>query len=250
MDNFELLQLAKDAAYEAGHLLISKYSTNTIVRSNIGKDIKTEADLAAEEIIISKLKSTNIPFVCEEQFSTNSASIFDLDQHQWIIDPLDGTLNFTRGFPFASISIALWNAGNPVLGVIYDLEARSTWSALIGHGAFLNSTPIHVSDVSRIDQAIISSGIPSGSSCDSTQLQTLQQYIQKFKKIRMLGCASLMLAQVAAGRFDAYEENGIYIWDVAAGLALVSAAGGQFRLQPGSSSSRYKVTASNGKLDI
>ena len=66
----------------------------------------------------------------------------------------------------------------------------------------------------------------------------------------MLGCASLMLAQVAAGRFDAYEENGIYIWDVAAGLVLVSAAGGQFRLQPGSSSDRFNVTAFNGKLGI
>ena len=104
MDNFELLQLAKDAAYEAGHLLISKYSTNTVVRSNIGKDIKTEADLAAEEIIISKLKSTNIPIVSEKQFSTNSASIFDLDQHQWIIDPLDVRFNVTRSFSFVFMS--------------------------------------------------------------------------------------------------------------------------------------------------
>ena len=130
------------------------------------------------------------------------------------------------------LSVALWNNGKPVLGVIYDLESRSTWSACLGHGAFINDRPIRVSHIFRTDQAIIASGIPTGSMCDVTQLKKIQQYIHEFKKLRMIGCASLMLAQVAAGIFDAYEENDIYIWDVAAGLALVSAAGGQYRISP------------------
>ena len=247
--NLNLLKIAKDAVCDAGIHLTSKYLDDPIVCSQIGKDIKTEADLASESIILSKLKKLNIPIVTEEQYCNDSNS-FDLSSYQWIIDPLDGTLNFSRGFPFASISLALWNGSKPVLGVVYDLESRSTWSACLGHGAFINDRPIRVSDISRTDQAIIASGIPTGSMCDVTQLKKIQQYIHQFKKLRMIGCASLMLAQVAAGIFDAYEENDIYIWDVAAGLALVSAAGGQYRIQPGSSSVQFKVTATNGYLDF
>ena len=93
-----LLQLAKEAATDAGDLLISEFSNDSIVRSEKGKDIKTEADLAAEAVIVSKL-STNIPIVSEEQYSSCDLNLFNLSHYQWIIDPLDGTLNFTRGFP-------------------------------------------------------------------------------------------------------------------------------------------------------
>ncbi len=247
--NQTLLSIAESAARSAGQLLLAEYSADAGIKSLAGRDIKTSADIAAHSEILSFLEPTHIKIVSEESFSTANSS-FDITEPQWIIDPLDGTLNFSRGFPLASVSIAYWEYGKPVLGVLYDLGSKSIWTSHVGLSASHDKVPIHVSSTSAFNQAILATGFPTGSSCDQDHVQHFYECLQSFKKVRMLGCASLMLAQVASGRFDAYEELDIYIWDVAAGLALVSAAGGQYRLKPGSSSSQFHVYASNNNLMI
>jgi myo-inositol-1(or 4)-monophosphatase len=247
--NKKLLAIAERAARSAGELLLAEYSADAGINSLAGRDIKTNADIAAHREILSFLEPTQIKILSEESFSTANPS-FDITEPQWIIDPLDGTLNFSRGFPLASVSIAYWEFGKPVLGVLYDIGSKSLWSSHVGFSATIDRETIHVSSTSAFNQAILATGFPTGSSCDQDHVNHLYDCVKSFKKIRMLGCASLMLANVAAGRFDAYEELDIYIWDVAAGLALVSAAGGQYRLKPGNSPVQFHVYASNAKLMI
>ncbi|MDX1412537.1 MAG: inositol monophosphatase family protein, partial [Nitrospirales bacterium] len=112
-------------------------------------------------------------------------------------------------------------------------------------GAWLDDQEIHVSAVGVKSQAILATGFPSGRSYDTKSLLQFVHSVQAYKKVRMLGSAALMLAQVAAGRFDVYEEEDIFLWDVAAGLALVQAAGGEFQILPGSGPHKYHVRASN-----
>jgi myo-inositol-1(or 4)-monophosphatase len=245
----DLLSVAEQAARSAGELLLTEFRHDAKVKSTCGRDIKTHADIAANNAILSILEPTNIHILSEETLNSDIES-FDLYKSQWIVDPLDGTLNFSRKFPFASVSVAYWEAGKPVLGVIYDLASNTLLSGYVGAGASRDGDKIHVSTTTTFDQAILATGFPTGSSCDEEHVHHLYQRLQSFKKVRMLGCASLMLAYVASGQFDAYEERDIYIWDVAAGLALVAAANGQFQLKPGRSPVQYHVYATNNSLTI
>jgi myo-inositol-1(or 4)-monophosphatase len=238
----ELLSVARQAASEAAELLRSRFAGDAKIADNRGKDIKTLADVAAQNRIVEILGPTGIPVLAEEAVH----EAVNLDSRVWLVDPLDGTLNFARGFPIAMVSIAVWQGGEPVLGVVHDIFNEQVYSGLAGQGAWLDEKPIRVSSVGSKGQAVLATGFPSGRNYDTDSLLAFVHSIQNYKKIRMLGSAAFMLAQVAAGRFDVYEEEDIYLWDVAAGLALVVAAGGSFRMQPGSGPYKYHVRASNG----
>ena len=241
----ELLSIAIHAANSGVELLRRNFMLNAKVTDMDGKDIKTLADVAAQECILNVLHQSDIPVLAEEgdYFPT------DLDSPIWLVDPLDGTFNFSRGFPIAAVSIALWEKEKPLLGVIHDIFTGHIYSGLTGHGAWLNDREIHVSAVNEKNQSILATGFPSGRNYDTQALLQFVRSVQDYKKVRMLGSAALMLAQVAAGRFDVYEEEDIFLWDVAAGLALVQAAGGDFRMRPGSGPHKYHVRASNGLLE-
>ena len=238
------IHLARETAAAAASLLSKKYLQDARVINDRDKDIKTKADLEAQALIVSQLESSGIPILAEEGASKTA----DLAQPLWIVDPLDGTLNFTRGFEMAAVSIALWDKGEPVVGIVHHIHHDRSYSGIVGEGAFCNDRPISVSNRSDIQRAILATGFPSGRSYDSNSLLSFICSVQSYKKVRMLGSAALMLAQVAAGHFDAYEEEDIYIWDVAAGLALVQAAGGQFSMMEGSGPLKYRVKATNGRL--
>ena len=236
--------LARQAAAEAADLLRRDYLQDAQVTDDRDKDIKTQADVAAQALILSQLEATGIPVLAEEGDSKTA----DLGRPLWLVDPLDGTLNFTRGFEMAAVSIALWDKGQPVLGVVHHIHHDRSYSGMVGEGAWCDDRPIRVSDTSDIQRAILATGFPSGRSYDTDSLLGFVRSIQSYKKVRMLGSAALMLAQVAAGHFDAYEEEDIYLWDVAAGLALVRAVGGQFSMTPGSGPFKYHVRATNGRI--
>lgn len=242
MNNF--LSVAHNAASRASELLCKDFFSDTKVTDTSGKDIKTMADAAAQDLILAVLSTTGIPILAEE----GEHNEVDLNGLLWLVDPLDGTLNFSRGFQFAAVSIALWNKGNPLLGVVHDIFSGQVFSASVGQGAWLDEKSIHVSDVDNKSQAVLATGFPSGRNYSTPSLLPFVHSVQNYKKVRMLGSAALMLAQVAAGSFDVYEEEDIYLWDVAAGLALVQAAGGSFSMQPGSAQYKYYIRASNGYL--
>jgi myo-inositol-1(or 4)-monophosphatase len=213
---------AERAAREAGKV-VKNFSLSEI-RSSEGRDVKHEADLVSERIILQILSES-----CPEYsiLAEESGEHGDLKEGgpKWVVDPLDGTLNFSKGIEFSCISIALWT-NHPVLGVVYDFNREEIFSGIVGQGATCNATPIKCSTVDSTQKAVLATGFPVNRDFSSKALKNFLGDIKRFKKIRLLGSAALSLAYVACGRMDAYSEENIMFWDVAAGIALVRAAGG------------------------
>lgn len=238
----DLLEIAERAATEAQHIT-SGYRNDPKVLSSVYKDIKTQADLEMNECIIRILTSTNIPIISEEM-----ENISDIKSVRcWIIDPLDGTYNFSRRFPCSGISISLWENNEPILGVIKDIFTNSTFSCSLNNGSYQDGLAIKVSEISDVKDSILATGFPSGASYRTNDIAAFVKNVQLFKKVRAIGAASLMLSYVSAGIFDVYYENDIYLWDVAAGLALVKEAGGKIYYRQ-KSGMKYEVLAANSNI--
>lgn len=238
------LDTARAAAAAAANLLRKDYLPDAQVTDDRGKDLKTQADVAAQALILSHLRDTAIPVLAEE----GAGRPIELSRPLWLVDPLDGTLNFSRGFAMAAVSIALWDKGEPVLGVVHDIFHGHCYAGVVGEGCWRDACPIRVSAIDAAARAVVATGFPSGRCYETDSLLRFVKTVQAYKKVRMLGSAALMLAQVASGHFDVYEEEDIYLWDVAAGLALVRAAGGQFTMRQGFGAFQYRVRATNGLL--
>ena len=214
------------------------------VRSEHGRDIKIDADFATDARIHEELASRSpLPILSEERTATGPA-----DGLRWIVDPVDGSMNFARQIPFCCVSVALWDGMSPVVGVIHDLTRAEVFTAIVGQGAWLNDDPIRVSDIGDRRRAVLCSGLPTASTHGPAKLRAFTDRAEAYKKLRALGSAALMLAYVGCGRCDAYAEDGIAIWDVAAGLAIVQAAGGRFSMSKVGPGERYDVEATNGAL--
>lgn len=217
------LELAIDIAVSAGKNLIEKTEDSKAVVSSIGHDIKIAGDTISQAFILDKLSSeSDLPVISEELTNQQPQ-----EEYYWVVDPLDGSLNFSRGLPLYCISIALMYGDSAVLGVIHDPVRGETFSGGPELGAWLNDKEIKVSGVNRKQEAIVCTGFPSLSDFSDGKLQSFVSGVQEFKKVRLLGSAALSLAYVACGRADFYHEDGILLWDVAAGLALVQGAGGR-----------------------
>ncbi|MAD12971.1 MAG: inositol monophosphatase [Flavobacteriaceae bacterium] len=219
-----LLNIAKTAALEAADLL-RKSKNNIIINKSEGKDIKLQSDLDSENIVIKILRdNSDFDILSEEHGYLKGESNSNL---KWIIDPLDGSLNFSRNLPLCCISIALWEDNNPLIGVIFDFNANLLYSGIVGEGAWCNDMSINVSNINKKSNSIICTGFPVYSSFDDKSISSFISEVQDFKKVRLLGSAALSLAFVANGSVEVYKENKIAIWDVAAGLAIVKASGGK-----------------------
>lgn len=244
-DLFTWLRYAEEATRVAAkYLLACAKESKIVVTKAQGKDIKLEADRESESQIIRFLREkTNFVVLSEESGGGGANEANSV--LRWIIDPLDGSLNFYRRIPFCCISIALWKGQEPLLGVIYDFNRDEMFSGLAAGGAWLNAKPVRLSDVRAKSQALLCAGFPIGSDFSSAALVEIVCEIQAYKKIRWLGSAALSLAYVACGRADAYQEDNIAIWDVAAGLAIVAGAGGRVSFLPAQRRHRLFVRAAN-----
>jgi myo-inositol-1(or 4)-monophosphatase len=149
-----------------------------------------------------------------------------------VVDPLDGTYNYLRGIPQTCVSIGLMRGRDARLGVIYDFNADECFAARRGGSLLLNGHPLQPVWPENRDHAVLITGFPAGRDYSAESLQRFISDIRRFKKIRMLGSAALAMAYVAAGRADAYYEESINLWDIAAGIALVEAAGGTVQRHP------------------
>lgn len=216
------IKLAKKAAIKAGDKL------KTLSRSNIldasGRDVKHQSDIESEKIILDILEhESDYPVLAEESGehgTTHEKSPI------WVVDPLDGTLNYSQGIRLCCVSIALWQGDNPVLGVVNDFNSKELFLGVVDYGAWCNDVPISVSNKTNPQKAVLSTGFPVNRDFASKAINNFLKQIKQFKKIRLFGSAALSLAYVACGRVDAYTEEDIMFWDVAAGIALVKAAGG------------------------
>lgn len=239
------LQLARKAAQDAVDVLRSVVDQPGVVSSE-QKDIKTEADRRANQVISEQLSHSDCTIISEES-PLPDFNKWELGDY-WIVDPLDGTLNYVREFPIAAVSIAYWSEGQPVVGVVRSVFGDDEYYGIVGDSAWHNDRQMTVSTISDTSEAVIATGFPSGRKYDDASLLATVQKIQQYKKVRMLGCASFMLAHVADGRFDVYDEEDIYLWDIAAGAALVRAAGGNIRMDCGTDPWKFTVKATNGNL--
>lgn len=228
-DYHDALKLAQQTALAAGGTLRHLAPARRSVDSSSGRDIKLAADREAESIILQMLTAqSTFPILSEERGLTGK---LEKDSPFWIVDPIDGTMNYLRDIGLGCVSIALWLGDVPVLGVIYDFNRDELFSGLVGVGAWCNDQAMHVSQTESTAQAILATGFPVWRDYDTGALETFVSQVQAFKKVRMFGSAALSLAYVACARVDAYWEDGIQLWDVAAGLALIQAAGGWLSCQ-------------------
>ncbi|MBI3117875.1 MAG: inositol monophosphatase [Candidatus Hydrogenedentes bacterium] len=223
------LRLAMVAARKAGEVLAEAMQREHQILSQEGRDIKLQADRDAEQIILDELASSAYNVLAEE---SGEHGELDAGKPFWIVDPLDGTLNFSRGIPACCVSIALSTVDTPILGVVYDFNRDELFSGLVGAGCWLNAAPVRVSSIERADLAVLSTGFPVNFEYTDEGLHAFAERIRRFRKVRMFGSAALSLSYVACGRVDAYSEDDIMFWDVAAGLALVQAAGGFIHVEP------------------
>ncbi len=224
-DQKNWLNLAVRAARAAGEKLLQGTGSNQKINYEDLKDVKLQADIDSEKLIRQMLCSeTSLPIVGEEE--GGDESLLNDDQYYWIVDPLDGTYNYLREVPLNCVSIGLFRGETPILGVIYDFNRDEIFTGIVGEGFYINGNKHIPNWADNINKASLVTGFPAGCSYESDDLQNYIGKVQVFQKVRLIGTASLAIAYVAAGRFDVYYEEGTRIWDIAAGLALVIAAGG------------------------
>lgn len=219
----EELALARRAAEAAGDVLKARMHDEKAVLSDAGRDIKLQADRDAEAVILEILKEGPHPVLAEE---SGEHGDWDDDALFWVVDPLDGTANYFRGIPVCAVSIGLCRGNHTVLGIILDFNRDEIFEGIVGEGAWLNGKPMRVSTVTDPKQGFLGTGFPSNYNLNSDRFGETLRLLKQYKKVRMTGSAAITLAYVACGRFDVYLEESILLWDIAAGVALIEAAGG------------------------
>ena len=222
------LALAERAARAAGDFLKDRFAAARIVGDS-RRDVKLSEDSEAEAIITGILAESGLPVLAEE--GGGERDIFEVEAG-WIVDPLDGSFNFNRGFDRCVVAIGLIEKGQPTAGVICDFLRGDLLSGRVGQGARRNGEPISVSAVTEAKDAAVVTGLPANRDFSGQSMADFSRRLARYKKVRMLGSAASSLMLVASGVFDLYEEEDIMIWDVAAGAALVKAAGGAIDMTP------------------
>mgnify|MGYP001434416071 CR=1 FL=1 len=224
IDILNNLNIAKSAALEAGKILINSKTNLNIENTSDGKDIKLKADIEAEEFIKRHISSkSNLPMLGEE----TGKSVEDLGKSFWVIDPLDGTANYSRGIPICCVSIALIHDMQPVIGVIYDFNNEDLYEGSLNSSACLNGEAIEVNNNLDEKESILLTGLPLLTDYSDSALIAMTKDFQKWKKVRMIGSAAIASAYVASGKADMYKESGAFLWDVAAGAAIINATNGE-----------------------
>ena len=220
-----MLNTAVKAARRAGSI-INRAAQNLdvlTVRSKSTNDFVSEVDRGAEDAIIDVIRKTYPDHAVLAEESGQSGQ----SEYEWVIDPLDGTTNFLHGMPHYAVSIALRHKGVLTHAVIFDPIRNELFSASRGAGAYLNDRRIRVTRRAQMSDALIGTGFPFREMADfDAYLRMLKAVMPKCAGVRRAGAASLDLAYVAAGRFDAFWEFGLSPWDIAAGALLITEAGG------------------------
>jgi myo-inositol-1(or 4)-monophosphatase len=241
------LNAAIASARAAGDLIRQHLGSALTVNAEEAHDIKLELDVRAQALI-TKILLTQFPdhAVLGEEGSSGSPQA----DHHWIVDPIDGTVNFFYGIPHFCISIALRERETLLVGAIFDPMRDELWHVSRGEQPYLNDRPIKVSSRQSLSESVVSVGLSKSPRAIEAGLKIFNKLIRHARKCRMMGSAALDLAYVATGRYDAYIESSVNLWDIAAGWLLVEAAGGKMLVQPSMiEENKLSVIASNGQLD-
>jgi myo-inositol-1(or 4)-monophosphatase len=244
----QILRKAADAGADQLRYYFNHPQLKTSLKSGGVNDLVTEADHAADRAIIGVIREAYPDhFILSEETGnvpTNSA-------YKWIIDPIDGTINFAQGIPICCVSIGLEKDGEMIMGAVVAPFLNEWYFAEKGKGAFLNDTPIQVSERRDVLHSCLVTGFPY-TYLDSPNgpLQCFERFIRKGVPVRRLGSAAIDLCWVAAGRFDGFYEHKLNAWDSAAGYLMVLEAGGRVTDFEGAPYSPYQphICATNGSI--
>ena len=217
------IDVARAAARRAADVIRDAVGGTLGTRWKGEVDPVTEIDRAAEvaigEVLAKQRPADSI--LGEEGGATGSSN------RRWVVDPIDGTVNFVHGIPHFAVSIALWDTDAPVVGVVLDVMRDELFAASAGEGATVDGRPITVSETQELGESVCATGFPYDRRERAQELAAqVERVLRRSRAIRRMGSAALDLAWVAAGRYDAYWEVDLQPWDIAAGLLLLTEAGG------------------------
>ncbi|UCH50361.1 MAG: inositol monophosphatase [Chloroflexota bacterium] len=218
------LEIAITAVEEAGRILLAHFGSKIQVKHKSKGNLVTDADILSEKFILEFLQDEYPDFdiLSEESNSSTSLSGF-----AWIVDPLDGTNNYTFGIPFFCINIALVKDRDILLGVTYDPVRKELFHAEIGRGAYLNESQIQVSKESSLQSSLVGLDLGYSQERGEEMLQVANRLWGQVHCLRAMGSSSLGLAYVACGRVNLYLHRYLFPWDIASGLLLIREAGGE-----------------------
>lgn len=246
-----MLYIAIEAAKEAGKFLKKNLGKvrQIDLKSGQERNLVTEIDKKSEELIVNIIKKhyPNHDILAEESGSKHGSK----SDYKWIIDPLDGTTNFTHGLPIFCVSIGLERKGEIILGVIYDPNFDELFTAEKGRGAFLNGRRLRVSTTKELKSSLLVTGFPYNINENPDHcIEHFVNFLLNAQAIRRMGSAALDLAYVAAGRYDGFWEVNLNPWDMAAGVLLVKEAGGEITNFTGTDIDIYgkQIVASNRSI--
>jgi len=237
-------------AVNAGASELTRFFNKSFTISNKQgiNNLVTEADHASEKAILSVIKKD---FPDHYILSEEAGEIIQDSNFKWIIDPIDGTVNFAHGIPICCVSIAVEHQGEIVMAAVYNPNLNELFLAEKGHGSSLNGNKISVSEKINVINACLVTGFPyTYLDMPNGPLQVFERFIRQGVPVRRLGSAAIDLCWVAAGRFDGFYEHKLEAWDSAAGYLIVEEAGGKVTDFKGSKFSHYQphVLATNGKI--
>jgi myo-inositol-1(or 4)-monophosphatase len=245
-----MIYAAITAAEAAGDRLRHAFGHELHVNETMAHDIKLAADVECQDLIYQILLDHFPKTRCigEEGDSHNPGD--PNAEVEWIVDPIDGTMNLAMGIPHFCVSIAAREAVSQkiLLGVIYDPLRRELFTAERGSGAYLNGNRMKVSTRATLGEAVLAVGFAKTQESIDHCLALYQYYGNSARKLRAMGSAALDLAYVASGRFDAYIEQGVNLWDIAAGVVLVEEAGGVAEVEL-KKNGGYRVCAHSGRIE-
>jgi myo-inositol-1(or 4)-monophosphatase len=239
----------KKAALEAGQLMKAHFNSGFRVDNKDGiNNLVTEVDHASEKLIMDIIRN-EFPdhFILSEEVGEIKMD----SAYKWIIDPIDGTVNYANGIPICCVSIGIEHEGKMILGAVFNPFIDEFFFAEKGAGAFLNEKPIRVSDKNNVSHSCLVTGFPyTYLDMPNGPLEVFGRFIRKGIPVRRLGSAAIDLCWVAAGRFDGFYEHKLNAWDSAAGFLLVEEAGGKVTDFEGNHYSPYQphIVATNGKI--
>lgn len=236
------------AAKSAGAFLKKHFYDQKKVDEASQNDIKLELDKLSQKLITEEILSVfpNHAVLGEEGYTGDRNS-----EYEWIVDPIDGTVNYFYTIPWFCVSIALRRRGEVVLGVIYDPMMDECWHVEKGGVPYMNDQPMHCSRRERMAEAVVFVGHGKTDGSKEKGIERFAKIAWQVRKVRNNGSAALALAYIACGRFDAYVESVISIWDIAAGVLLVEAAGGKVVLEPKEDNpEQFAIVAWNGRIPV
>ncbi len=237
MDSFltNAMGVATQAAEAAGGILREMLET-AAVREKAPKDLVTDADIAAQKCIEERILAVfpSHHFLGEESLLSHRDRIaLAKEEWLWVVDPLDGTVNYVHRMPNFAVSIALMNRGKTVLGVVFDPMARELYAARIGGGATLNGKRIQSSECHRLESALVAASFPPQVQRESVEVAQFIEVLVRSQSVRRLGSAALNLCYVSQGRLDAYWAGFLKVWDIAAGALIATESGATIKKKNG-----------------